>query len=182
MATVIDLTTEITPFVEAFLMSGADDNLETMLLARCKLALVAASYNTNTRLARCEFSLTVNSSMTNGWGSLHGGSIATLMDICTSLCAAPTVIGRQQQANKSVEELPQDNWMFGGVSRTLNVSYLRPAMVDEELLLECEALAMGKQLASVRGSLKRRSDRTLIAICEHGMVKSDPSSNISTRL
>lgn len=61
----------------------------------------------------------------------------------------------------------QDFWLNGGVSRTLNVSYLRPAPEGEDLLLECEVVHMGKTLALLRAVLKRESDGAVISTCEH---------------
>jgi acyl-coenzyme A thioesterase 13 len=64
-------------------------------------------------------------------------------------------------------------WARMGVSRTLNVAYLRPAPVGTEVLVECEIMQIGKRLCTVRGVLKRASDGVVLATCEHGKVNTD---------
>lgn len=85
-----------------------------------------------------------------------------MFDICTSIAV-------QSMGKK-------DFWINGGVSRTLNVSYVRPAPEGIDMLMECEVLHMGRTLALLQGRLKRASDGALISTCEHNKaaVQSKP--------
>jgi len=60
-----------------------------------------------------------------------------------------------------------DSWLNGGVTRTINVTCLRPAPEGEDILLECEIIQMGKSLALLHGIMKREKDGVLISTCEH---------------
>ena len=99
------------------------------------------------------FSFRVERWYCNGSGNLHGGAQATIFDIATSI--AMQAIGKQ------------DFWINGGVSRVLTVTYLRPAPEGEELLLECDVVHMGKQLAMLKGTLRRERDGAVISTCDH---------------
>ncbi|KAK4448093.1 putative thioesterase superfamily member [Podospora aff. communis PSN243] len=106
------------------------------------------------------FLYTVQQEHTNGINTLHGGCIATLFDYCTSvvicLVAKPGF------------------WEFVGVSRTLNTTYLRPAEVGAEVEIECELVAIGRQLCQLRGTMRRRGNGgEVFATCEHGKFNMD---------
>ena len=53
-----------------------------------------------------------------------------IVDMCTTMAQAPV-------ARTSF-------WEFGGVSRTLSVTYLRPIPRNTEILIVCEVLQVGK--------------------------------------
>ncbi|KAK5110137.1 hypothetical protein LTR62_006271 [Meristemomyces frigidus] len=99
------------------------------------------------------FAFKVSRNYCNVSGNLHGGAQAAFFDLCTSL--ALMSIGQP------------DSWLNGGVSRSLNVTYLRPAPEGEELIMECEIVSMGKSLALTKGRLMRESDRGVISTCDH---------------
>ncbi|KAH7017356.1 HotDog domain-containing protein [Ilyonectria destructans] len=107
----------------------------------------------------CTFSYTVQPENCNRLDNLHGGCAATLFDFSTTLPLA--LVNRP------------GFWEFMGVSRTLNVTYMRPVPVGEEVLLECEIVQVGRKLATLRGVMRRRSDNALLAVCEHGKVNID---------
>ncbi|KAF5694593.1 hypothetical protein FDENT_1027 [Fusarium denticulatum] len=102
----------------------------------------------------CVFSYTVQPDNCNRLQNLHGGCAATLFDWCTTLPLA--------LVNKP------GFWQHMGVSRTLNVTYMRPVPVGTEVLIECSITQVGKKLASLHGSMRRRSDNLLLATAEHG--------------
>ncbi|KAK3324164.1 HotDog domain-containing protein [Cercophora scortea] len=111
------------------------------------------------------YTYTVQPSHCNGLRNLHGGCIATLFDYCTTmplgLVSAPGY------------------WLYLGVSRSLNTTYLRPIPVGTEILIECEILQIGRRLCSLKGTMRRASDGALLATCEHGKFNTDPApSNI----
>ncbi|SMR64193.1 unnamed protein product [Zymoseptoria tritici ST99CH_3D1] len=99
------------------------------------------------------FTFVVDRYYCNVSGNLHGGAQATIYDMLTGMSIQG--IGRR------------DFWMNGGVSRSLSVTYLRPA--PEGTLLECDVELMhaGKSLALMRGVMRRADDGKLISTCEH---------------
>lgn len=60
------------------------------------------------------------------------------------------------------------------MSRTLNVTYIRPVPLGEKVLIESEVVHAGKRLCSLMGTIKRASDGAVLATCEHGKVSIDP--------
>jgi uncharacterized protein (TIGR00369 family) len=125
------------------------------------LTLVSSSPATPEKGATVTFRFIVRREHTNGFGNLHGGCNSTLFDFCTS-----AVLGMINRPGY---------WLFLGVSRALNVTYLRPVPVDEPVLIECEVMQAGQRLAHIKGRMRRESDGVLLATCEHDKVNTDNS-------
>lgn len=106
------------------------------------------------------FSYTVPPNNANRLGNMHGGCTATLFDFATTM---PLCL-----VNKP------GFWFYLGVSRTLNVTYLKPIPIGERILIECEIMSIGKTLCTVRGVMRRQSDGVALATCEHGKYNTDP--------
>ncbi|EGX94763.1 thioesterase family protein, putative [Cordyceps militaris CM01] len=106
------------------------------------------------------FSFTVDECHNNASGNMHGGAIATLFDWATSMPLALVC--------------KPGFWSFMGVSRNLDVSYLRPAPVGTECLVECDIVSVGRNMAMLRGTLRRKSDGVILATCSHDKVNTDP--------
>ncbi|OAA68410.1 thioesterase family protein [Niveomyces insectorum RCEF 264] len=153
---------------------------------------------------RVVFSCTVLPEHCNRLGNMHGGATATLLDLCTSLAlslkpgGADAIgehdgvanSGESHQGNEegigndndNVDDNDDDDgdvndissWRLLGVSRTLAVTYVRPAPSGTDVLIECEVVHAGRRLSSLRGILRRRSDGAVLATCEHGKVITDP--------
>jgi uncharacterized protein (TIGR00369 family) len=62
--------------------------------------------------------------------NMHGGAVALLTDMATTMATIP--IARK------------DFWHFGGVSRIITVSYLRPIPKGITLLVKCKLVQIGK--------------------------------------
>ncbi|KAI0099317.1 Thioesterase/thiol ester dehydrase-isomerase [Nemania sp. FL0031] len=110
------------------------------------------------------FRLTVQPMHANFLGNLHGGCASTIFDICTTLSL--NLISRP------------GFWDYGGVSRTLNVTYLRPVPVGTAVDIECEVIHAGQRLSSLRGVMRiTTSDGTkgsILTTCEHAKFNTDP--------
>ena len=90
------------------------------------MTLVSASLTPRPRLVT---RLTVTPAMCNTLGTLHGGAICTLFDICTTLALA--------MARK---------WEVPGVTRTLSTTCLVPVSPGEEIEVVGELVQVGKRL------------------------------------
>lgn len=84
--------------------------------------------------------------------TIHGGAIATFFDITTSMAIV-------------CNNFP--GWESLGVSRNLNVSYFKPPLEGDDVLIEAEVLSIGKNFATVRGVMKRERDGVVLATCQH---------------
>jgi len=62
-------------------------------------------------------------------------------------------------------------WDRGHVSRTLNCTYLRPAFLGTQLLIESETVHIGKNMCLIRAVMKRKSDGAICYTCEHGKAR-----------
>lgn len=113
---------------------------------------------------RVTFLFTPQTAHCNRHGTLHGGCAATLFDYLTTLPL--NVIAR-----------PGGYWQQLGVSRNLGVTYLRPAKVGEELLIECETVQVSKRMAVLKGTMKRKSDGKVVMTCEHQKVNIDAAAS-----
>ncbi|KAF5640794.1 hypothetical protein F52700_3505 [Fusarium sp. NRRL 52700] len=125
---------------------GFDDEL-----MREKLEVVSAESSRDKTAA--VFLLRAGQSLCNRLGNIHGGAIALIFDMCTTMSAAPL-------ARKGF-------WEFGGVSRNISVTYLRPAKADRDILVECEVLSMGKRFVTIRGQMRDKESGVLLSVAEH---------------
>lgn len=96
---------------------------------RDHLKLVSA---TSSPRVTATFELKVVRALCNRLDNMHGGAIGLVYDMCTTMAMAP--------ASRS------DFWFFGGVSRTLSVTFLRPPKIGMDVLVECELLQIGSRL------------------------------------
>lgn len=115
--------------------------------------LIAASLPPMTPYPTIVAHLSIPPEYRNVMENLHGGATATIFDVLTTLplCLVPS-------------------WGFGGVSRSLSVTYLRPVKGGEEIEVKGEVMGYGKQLALVRGTMTRVRDGKVVATCEHEKV------------
>ena len=110
------------------------------------LTMVSASLTPNPRVVT---RLTVTRTMCNQFGTLHGGAISTLFDVCTTLAFAT--------ARK---------WEKAGVTRTLSTTCLAPVLPGEEIEIESEVVQIGKKLGMCEREMKTLFD--VLAKSVHG--------------
>ena len=128
--------------------------------------------------ARLVVRFTVTHGFINLAGILLGGAQASIHDVCTTW--AVLILRRPGFWDQEA-----------GSSRTLAVTFLRPAKEGEVLLEECEVrtpsrrivlstrsrisqvVQAGKRLALIRATMKRESDGAVISTCEHNKYHTD---------
>ncbi|KAI4715840.1 hypothetical protein E4T48_07966 [Aureobasidium sp. EXF-10727] len=122
------------------------------------LSLLSVSTPTPTT-SLVTFLYTPPSYYANPLGNLHGAAHALLYDNCTTLAlAAVSTPGF---------------WMLGGVSRVLDVKYVRAVRVGEEVRVECEVVHVGGKQAAIRGVIRDQRGR-VCSTCEHDKTNIDP--------
>jgi acyl-coenzyme A thioesterase 13 len=122
--------------------------------------------------AHCTFEIEVLPQFCNRMGNMHGGCVALLADMSTTLATAPV-------SQKGF-------WEFGGVSRTLSITYLQPVRRGATVLVECMLRSIGKRLceyqahyllgllsayreaATTQCLIKDKANGKLLAMAEHG--------------
>lgn len=97
----------------------------------------------------CKAELYVEKEHTNIYGTLHGGYIATLVDIITSLA----LLAHPRQGK--------------GVSVNLNVSYLKPAKKGEHIVIEGITTKAGRTLGYLDCKIYNKDSGDLIATASH---------------
>lgn len=101
--------------------------------------------------------------MSNALGNLHGGCAATIIDILTSIVAM--AVGKPGV------------FQYSGVSRNLNVTYLRPLPINTDIRVVCEVSQIGKRLSLLRAEIRRADDDVLCVLSDHQKVNIDPQVN-----
>ncbi|KAK6350793.1 hypothetical protein TWF718_003979 [Orbilia javanica] len=119
------------------------------------LKAVRASLTPN---ASATFNFFIKDEYTNRSGNLHGGCTASIFDVATSMIL--------------VLVQKEGFWMRWGVSRTLNVSYLRPVPAGITVQVHCEVVSLGKRLVQMRALMTDEAGN-ILATCEHGKVNID---------
>lgn len=127
---------------------------------RDNLQLLSASISpADANLAKTVFTFRVTRPLCNSMGNLHGGAVALVFDICTSMTIAPAV--------------REGFWDTGHVSRTLNCTYLRPAPEGSVVEVESEIVHLGRRMGLTKGVMK--VDGKVCYTCEHGKAALEAS-------
>ena len=105
-----------------------------------------------------QLSLTVEESHANGYGTLHGGLIAALVDVVGTLAL-----------------LSQDQHR-GGVSLDINVAYMAAASVGDRVVCKGSLLRSGKSFGFAQVDIFRESDGKLLATGRHTKAFSPAAS------
>lgn len=95
---------------------------------------------------RARVRLPVGEAVQNVNGALHGGAVATLVDVVGTLAI-----------------MSADRDHRPGVSTDLNVSWFSPAPGGSSVLVEATVLKSGRTLAFVQVDLRREGDGALVA-------------------
>ncbi|KAL6239272.1 hypothetical protein BDW75DRAFT_236712 [Aspergillus navahoensis] len=113
------------------------------------------------------FELTITPKHCNYLGNLHGGCAATLFDVLSSMI----LLGVSKPGF----------FELGGVSRHLNVTYLRPVPVGTRVKLVSKVVNVGKRLALMRSEILRVHEDGREEVCvvsDHEKANTDPEVKI----
>ncbi|KAE8449750.1 hypothetical protein EG329_007525 [Mollisiaceae sp. DMI_Dod_QoI] len=90
-------------------------------------------------------------------GVMHGGAAGVIFDMCTTTALGPL-------ARKGF-------WDFlGGVTRTLNISYLKAIPMGTTIRIHSEVTQIGKTMAMIRGAMMSQDGKIIYCTCEHHKV------------
>lgn len=88
---------------------------------------------------------------------MHGGAAGVIFDMSTTTALCP--IARPGA------------WQFmGGVTRALNITYLKAVPVGIKVRLNSKVVGVGKQLAMIRGEMTSLDGKTIYCTVEHHKV------------
>jgi acyl-coenzyme A thioesterase 13 len=146
---------KIRSYVGAYADSMPIENIDGSFVRNATLSSVTRESDASN--AKITWSLVVPLLVSNNrfTKSTHGGAIATFFDNGTSMAIFAC----------------KNAWEHTGVTRNLNVTYFRPPIEGEQITIECKVLQLAKRLATIRGVMKRDSDGTVLAICQHDKYK-----------
>ncbi|KZS98599.1 hypothetical protein SISNIDRAFT_462498 [Sistotremastrum niveocremeum HHB9708] len=108
---------------------------------------------------------TVEQDMVNGAGNMHGGCVAYVVDICSSIpmiaLAKPVKVTKTADGEEKVE------YGRSGVSQALNLVYHAPAPVGTPLRIVSTSLAVGGRAMSSRCEVWDTKTNRLVASGVH---------------
>jgi acyl-coenzyme A thioesterase 13 len=88
---------------------------------------------------------------------MHGGAAGVIFDMSTTSALCP--IARP------------GFWEFmGGVTRSLNISYLKAVPIGITVRLNSKVVSVGKQMAMIRGEMTSLDGKTVYCAAEHHKV------------
>ncbi|KAH6717686.1 HotDog domain-containing protein [Leptodontidium sp. 2 PMI_412] len=103
------------------------------------------------------FEFYIDERYSNVNGVMHGGAAGVIFDMCTTTALGPLA--------------KPGFWDFlGGVTRTLNISYLRAIPVGTTVRIHSVVMQVGKTMAMIRGTMTTQDGKTILCTCEHHKV------------
>ncbi|RMZ73295.1 thioesterase family [Pyrenophora seminiperda CCB06] len=103
------------------------------------------------------FELYVALNFSNLNNVMHGGAAGIIFDMATTAALCPLA--------------RPGSWEFmGGVSRSLNISYLKAVPIGIRVRLNSRVVSVGKQMAMIRGDMTSLDGKTTYCTAEHHKV------------
>ncbi|KAB5513269.1 thioesterase family protein-like protein [Coniochaeta sp. 2T2.1] len=114
-------------------------------------------------LSSATFTLKITADYCNLNQVMHGGAAGVIFDMMTTCALGPVA--------------RPGFWDFlGGVTRTLNISYLRAVPVGTNVYVHAHVYQVGKTLAYIKGYMTSEDGKTVYSTCEHHKARV-PSRN-----
>ncbi|KAK7536523.1 thioesterase family protein-like protein [Phyllosticta citricarpa] len=138
------------------------DHVDFDRLVMSKLRLVDAALD-----GFSQYELTVSKEFSNLNDVMHGGAYGVVFDMATTSALNP---------------LARPDFYFsynlsfmGGVTRVLNISYLRGVPIGTVVLLSSKVIQIGKKMAMIKGEMTSLDGKTIYATAEHHKVNALPN-------
>ncbi|OAP61368.1 hypothetical protein AYL99_03571 [Fonsecaea erecta] len=151
---IADPVQRIEEFMNRYKREPVAEGFEESLMTRDLRVVSATGPSNNTaNTATAVFEMDIIPMYGTRMGNASGAAITLVHDMCTTMAMAPLAT--------------RDFWHFGGVSRVLSVTYLRPTKTGSTVVIECEVLQVGARFATIRGVMKDKATGDLLSVCEH---------------
>ncbi|KAI9815670.1 MAG: hypothetical protein M1827_002066 [Pycnora praestabilis] len=103
------------------------------------------------------FELEITEDYSNLNDVMHGGAAGVIFDMCTTTALGPLA--------------KPGYWYFlGGVTRTLNISYLKAIPIGTTVHIRSHVVQHGRTMALIRGAMTSTDGKTTYATVEHHKV------------
>ncbi|ORY17619.1 thioesterase family protein-like protein [Clohesyomyces aquaticus] len=103
------------------------------------------------------FELHVSPNFSNLNDVMHGGAAGVIFDMATTTALCPVA--------------KPGFWEFmGGVTRSLNISYLKAVPIGTSVRLSSKVVSVGKQMAMIRGEMTSLDGKIVFSTVEHHKV------------
>lgn len=102
------------------------------------------------------FEYTVQSEHCNFMGTLHGGALATLFDVCNTISLG--MVGRRDWG----ESL--------GIGQTQNITVFHAAKLRQKVIFDVEISHIGSTSCTMRAVMRDKVSGQMLAVCEHGRL------------
>jgi len=99
---------------------------------------------------------------------MHGGFTAMLIDMTTTMTTAPVA--------------SEGFWEFGGVSRTMSITYLGPIVQGSVVEIETNVVGIGKRLSTTLCVVRDQGTGAVLATGEHGKAAIDLQKFLEKRV
>ncbi|KAK7512391.1 HotDog domain-containing protein [Phyllosticta citriasiana] len=109
-----------------------------------------------------QYELTVSKEFSNLNDVMHGGAYGVVFDMATTSALNPLA-------------RPGFYFFMGGVTRVLNISYLRGVPIGTVVLLSSKVIQIGKKMAMIKGEMTSLDGKTIYATAEHHKVNALPN-------
>ncbi|POS76283.1 hypothetical protein DHEL01_v205321 [Diaporthe helianthi] len=107
--------------------------------------------------ASCTTRLFIGAELGNYNGVMHGGAAGVIFDMLTTIALGPVA-------------RPGFWSFFGGVTRTLNISYLKAVPIGTTVIIYSYVYQVGRQTAYIKGWMTSEDGRTIYAVCDHHKI------------
>ncbi|PSR78160.1 HotDog domain-containing protein [Coniella lustricola] len=108
-------------------------------------------------VASCTSKLAIGPELANYNGVMHGGAAGVIFDMLTTIALGPVA--------------RPGFWSFlGGVTRTLNISYLKAVPIGTTIIVHAYVYQVGRTTAYIKGWMTSHDGRTTYAVCDHHKI------------
>lgn len=136
-------------------------------LESLRLKVEALSYDEDGK-STLTFRVATKQPMANTYGIVHGGFIASIIDVCTSYgCCGELLYWNEDRTEFDAKRCSSEF----GVSRNINVQYIKAMPIGVDVLVECTVRSNSKRYTYLTCNIRDAKTRTLYVVGSHDKVK-----------